>query len=248
MVEQAMKRAVLYLVLGGLGITVRLPQDARAQDLQIHYDWRHTVDPRNNPANFPSLTFKGFKSLEFGSFLLKLEADLNGSRRNLSKVYLELSQTLRFWKPPVFLHLGYTGGLGLSDGGAGGYYLDNAYLIGAAHPFQWQRSWGSAYLAYKFTNLPQPSHDPQVSLYWGKAGQRWAFAATGVFWTQDRNRGDAWTATLSGKRCSLLVENEIWYAAVTHLSLGSEIRLSTNVYATDGRLLVYPTVGIRYLF
>jgi hypothetical protein len=32
------------------------------------------------------------------------------------------------------------------------------------------------------------------------------------------------------------------------ISVGSEIRISRNVYATDGRLLVYPTVGVRYRF
>jgi hypothetical protein len=81
---------------------------------------RHTVDSRNNPRNFPALTFKSFKGLEFGSFLLKMEVNLDGSRNNASKIYTEVSQTLRFWKPSLFLHLEYTGGLGLSSGGTGG--------------------------------------------------------------------------------------------------------------------------------
>ena len=69
-----------------------------------------------------------------------------------------------------------------------------------------------------------------------------------MFWTQNRNRGDELTATLTGKEGAFLVENEIWWHAFGLVSVGSEVRLSRNVYAPDGRLLVYPTVGVRYLF
>jgi len=229
------------------GSAMRAASPAGAQDLQLHYDWRHTVDPRINPRNFPSLIFKSFKALGFGAFLLKMEGDFDGSRHNLSKVYFEVSQTVKFWKPPIFVHVEYTGGLGVLDGGNGGYYLDNAYLVGVAHPFPWQGSWGNGYVAYKRTNTIRPSHDPQLSLYWGKAfGNRWAFASTGVCWTQNRNHGDAFTANLRGKRFAFLVENEVWYRLVAPLSVGSEIRVSRNVYAADARLLVYPTIGVRY--
>src|SRR5262245_158035 len=221
----------------------------RAQDLQLHYDLRHSVDSRTNPRNFPSLTFKTFKSLGFGSFLLKLEGNFDGSRRNLSKVYFEITQTLRFWKPSIFLHMEYTGGLGVFNGGNGGYYLENAYLIGAARPFQWQGSWGSVYVAYRRTNFVRPSHDPQASLYWGKPfGNRWAFASTGVLWTQNRNHGDTFTADQTGKQFAFLVENEVWFRTVALLSVGSELRISRNVYTADARLLIYPTVGVRYAF
>ena len=74
------------------------------------------------------------------------------------------------------------------------------------------------------------------------------FASTGVFWTQNRNQGDDFTRSLSGKRDAFLIENEFWWRAVGLVSVGSEVRVSRNVYATDGRLLVYPTLGVRYLF
>lgn len=243
-----MRKQSVYLLVSSAVICAG-GRVARAQELQLHYDWRHAVDPRDNPSNFPSLGFKIYKGLDFGSFLLKMEGDLNGTRNNLSKVYVEVSQGLRFWKPSFYLHVEYTGGLGLFDGGNGGYYLENAYLLGAAHPFPWQGSWGSVFVAYKYTNFRHPSHDPELSLYWGKVFQgRWAFASTTVAWTQDRNHGDAMTANVSGKRFAALIENELWYNALSHLSCGSLIRVSYNVYATDGRLLLYPTVGIRYFF
>jgi hypothetical protein len=243
-----MDRRTLCLLLIGCAAALNA-RVADAQDLQLHYDWRHTVDPRNNPRDFPALTFKSFKTLGFGSFLLKLEANLDGTQHNVSEGYMEVTQTLRFWKAPVYAHLEYTGGLGVFDGAAGGYYLDNAYLMGAAYPFQWQGGWGNASLAYKHTNFPRASHDPQASLYWGRGfRQRWAFSSTAVAWTQNRNHGDDFTASLTGKHESFLIENELWWRAAGLVSVGSEVRVSRNVFATDGRLLVYPTLGLRYQF
>jgi len=240
-------RLLALLLLGGAAtMTTRT---AQAQDLQLHYDWRHTVDPRNNARDFPALTFKTFKALEFGSFLLKLEANLDGAQHNVSQGYLEVSQTVRFWKAPVYVLGEYSGGLGLFDGGGGGFYIANAYHLGVAYPFQLHGGWASAAVAYKHTNFSRASHDPQATLYWGRPlGRRWAFASTGVFWTQNRNHGDEFTASLSGKEGAFLVENEIWWRAIGLVSVGSEVRVSRNVYAADGRLLVYPTLGMRYLF
>ena len=69
-----------------------------------------------------------------------------------------------------------------------------------------------------------------------------------MLWTQNQNHGDDFTAGLTGKRASFLVENEMWWRAVGPMSVGSEVRISRNVYAADGRVLVYPTLGVRYLF
>jgi hypothetical protein len=240
-------RTSLALLLGCIA-TFRVSR-AGAQDLQLHYDLRHSVDPRNNARDFPSLTFKSFKAMGFGSFLFKLEADLDGAQHNVSKGYLEVTQTLRFWKMPVYAMAEYAGGLGLFDGGSGGYHIANAYSIGAAYPFQWKGAWSSVSLAYKHSNLPRASHDPQVTVYWGRSfPARLSLASTTVLWTQNQNHGDDFTANLTGKRASFLVENEAWWRAFGLVSVGSEIRVSRNAYATDGRVVVYPTVGVRYLF
>src|ERR1700736_6629708 len=125
LVETQKWRYLLRLLLPtSMLFAITAAPPAKAQEVQLHYDWRHSVDPRNNARNFPALTFKDFKSMEFGSFLIKVEADFNGSRNNvskfyseisqtlkfwdISKVYSEISQTLKFWDPSVFLHLEYT--------------------------------------------------------------------------------------------------------------------------------------------
>jgi hypothetical protein len=78
-----------------------------AQNLQLHYDLRHTVDPAVNLHNYPTLYFEYFKPardsgqafIKPGSFLLKTEADLLGSGDNMGKFYLQVSQSFRCWKP-----------------------------------------------------------------------------------------------------------------------------------------------------
>jgi len=240
---------LLLITLAGAAAVTATASVAHGQDLQLHYDLRHSVDPANNARDFPSIVFKSFKALPYGSFLLKLEANLDGEHRNVSKGYFEVSQTLRFWKAPVYAYGEFTGGLGLFDHASGGYYIANSYSLGAAYPFQWNGGWASIALAYRYSNFSRPSHDPQATLYWGRPlGARWSFASTGVFWTQNQNQGDDFTQSLTGKRGALLIENELWWRASGPISVGSEIRVSRNVFTADGRLLVYPTLGARYLF
>ena len=58
--------------------------------------------------------FEGIWDSTFG--LLKLEADLDGTRHNVSKGYMEISQTVRWWNAPVYVLGEYSGGLGLFEG------------------------------------------------------------------------------------------------------------------------------------
>ena len=99
-----------------------------------------------------------------------------------------------------------------------------------AYPFKWNGSWASASLAYKHTNFSRASHDPQATLYWGRpVGKRWAVASTGVFWTQNRNHGDDFTASLRGKEGAFLVDTE-----KTFLAQGDLTKLfSDHVHPND---------------
>jgi hypothetical protein len=42
-----------------------------AQNLQLHYDLRHTVDPDQNPHNFPALYYEYFKARDSGHAFIK---------------------------------------------------------------------------------------------------------------------------------------------------------------------------------
>ena len=141
---------------------------ARAQQLQFHYDFRHSIDPAHNSRNFPSLTFEYFKESDTtGAFLLKMQVDFNGEKNSAGKTFLQVSKNLRFWKPKVSLSLNYSGGLGVAPP-AYGYYITNAFALGPAYPLQWQGMWLNFGLLYRYNAFPKGSHDAQLNCYFWK--------------------------------------------------------------------------------
>jgi hypothetical protein len=156
-------KLVLFSVFIAFSVT------AFSQNLQMHYDFRHTIDPRSNAGNYPSFSFEYFKNIDTvgtGSFLMKLQADLNGKNNNTGQVYTQLSKTHRFWKPKIYLSLNYSGGLGVTPSSFG-YYLSNSYGMGISCPFQWHGAWVAASLILRYTAFDRPSYDPQLTLYFG---------------------------------------------------------------------------------
>src|ERR1700712_1489590 len=86
------------------------PMLANAQSLQLHYDLRHTIDPKHNPQNLPTLFFEYFKTqtdtssfIKPGSFLFKVETDMLGDKNNIGKAYIQATQTFSFWNPKIFI-------------------------------------------------------------------------------------------------------------------------------------------------
>ena len=117
-----------------------------SQNIQLHYDLRHSVDPKLNPKNFPAFSFEYFKNidtLDHGSFLLKVDSRLDGKKSNVGQVFTQMSQSVKFWRPKIYLSVTYSGGLGVTTNNFG-YYISNSYGIGPACTFQWDGAWISA--------------------------------------------------------------------------------------------------------
>jgi len=186
---------------------------------------------------------------EYGSFLLKVEFDFKGKNNNIGNLYTQISQTLKFWVFPVYLHLEYAGGLGYGGEAYTGYYINNAFLLGAAYSFQWKNGWVSTYLAYKYNNFDKPSHDAQYSFWWGKNifNDKFSISSNFVIWTENKNRGDDLTANLKGKEILFYVEQKVWYNLNQQFSVGSKIKLFYNIFSYSS-FLIYPTVAIKYNF
>lgn len=232
-----------------LALALTTSSPVAGQTIQLGYDLRHSADPAHNERDFVTASFEYFKSLSYGSALMKVDADLSARNGNLGKLYTQLSHSLRFWRPPVLLHLEYAGGLGLIDDTRNAYHITNTYSIGAAYPFRIAGNWASTFLAYRFTNFDTPSHDPIYSFWWGRdLGQRVGVTAYFVLWTINRNRGDEWTADLTGKKLSGIGEPQVWLNLNRQFAVGSEVRLYYQVFDYDERLQVYPTVALKYQF
>lgn len=199
-----------------------------AQELQFHYDPRHTLDPSHNAHNYPSLFFQFFKnqdsgrslkktldhsekrvtfsrrhvfriSLKPGSFLLQAKADFQGASHNVSQAYLQISQSFRCWKPRIFLSFQYSGGLGVTEPKQYSYYINNAFSLGLSYPFQWKGAWLSAVLDYKYIPYTKPTHDPLFTLYWWSGYFHYKVEFSGDFSTWTENK-DHGDAYTAGQR------------------------------------------------
>ena len=221
-----------------------------SQNVQLHYDFRHTIDPELHPENFPSISFEYYHQFDsIGSFLFKVQSDLNGNSGNMGQTFLQLSQTIKFWKPEVYLSGNFNGGLGIAYDNFG-YYISNGYGLGIAHPFVWRGAIFTLNTQYRYTAFAKPSHDIQVTFYvWkGLLNYRLVIAGGIVSWTQNRNQGTAYTSHLSGKKFVFFGDPQAWFRLWTGFSLGTRINLYYNIYGKENELKIYPTLGVQYKF
>ena len=226
-----------------------LSQGVRGQNLQLHYDLRHSVDPKNTVKNFPFLYFEYWKGRDSGSFLLKMQADLFGERGNMGQFYMQVSQTFRWWKPKVYLQVQYSGGLGISEPGKYPYVITNSFAIGGARPFQGgSHAFYNFYACYKLSGFSKPSHDPLAAFYWLLFSKNYKINFSGniVTWTENKNHGDDFTANESGKRFFVFADPQIWFTVYKGLSLGSRCTVNYHVLSADNAVKIYPSVGVRY--
>lgn len=234
-----------------LFILIALPLAIKAQTLQLHYDPRHSIDPKRNSMNFPTIYFEYFKSKDTtGSFFMKMESDLNGADHNIGKFYTQISQSFKFWHPKIYAQLQYSGGVGIAEPGSYAFYITNAFSLGAVYPFQWQGAWFSTSLSYTYNAFKKPSHDLLYSLYWGRGFWNYKFEFSGdiELYTLNRNLGDAYTANLSGKQLALFAEPQVWFKVHNGFSLGSKVNMYYHVLTAENLLLVYPTLAARFKF
>ena len=230
---------------------------AYGQNLQLHYDMRHTVYPANNPKNFPALYFEYFKTqdsgkafIKPGSFLFKMEADLQGDAGNIGKVYMQAAQTLRLWQPKIYLHMSYSGGLGVTDPKQYSYYITNTFLTGAQYNFKFAGAWLATVLDYKYVPYQKPSNDIMYTLYWWKGYYNYKLEFAGDFsvWTENKNHGDDITRTLRGKRFFFFAEPQAWYNINKTFAAGFKVNMYYHVNTNNNVLQAYPTMAIKYKF
>jgi hypothetical protein len=228
--------------------------NVNAQQLQLHYDVRHAINPARNTKNYPTFYFEYFKSIDSsktfikpGDFLLKLQADFVGDQTNISKYYMQVSQEVRFWKPKVFINLQYSGGLGITTPRQYSYYILNTYYVGVAYPFKIGSAYLKAVLNYKYVPYAKPSNDFLYTMYFYKGlfNYKAEFAGSFSLWTENKNHGDDYTKDMHGKRFSFFAEPQFWYKLNGGLYIGTKVNTFYHVNTTDNILELYPTAAVK---
>lgn len=210
---------------------------------------RHSTYPKLYSRNYPAISFEYFKLLDSsrGSFLAKVQFDLNGSKSNMGQSFIQLSQTLRFWRPKVELAMTYTGGVGTTPDSFG-FYINNSLGIGAAYPFQWRGAFFSSILIFRYNAFERPSYDPQLTFYAGKGyfGYKLFVSVSFTFWTQNNDMGIDATKELSGKGFKFFGDPQIWVKVIGAFSLGSRVYIYHNILNRETQF--FPTLGAKYQF
>jgi hypothetical protein len=227
---------------------------AQAQTLQLHYDLRHTLDPKNNDKNYPTLYFEYLKTLDSGkyfikpgSFFLKLQADLNGDRHNMGNYFMQVSQEVKFWRPKVFINLQYGGGLGVTNPKQYSYYIANTFSVGISRPFKIGSAFFSSILSYRFTPYTKPSNDIGYTMYFYKGLWNYKAEISGSFtaWTENKNHGDVLTDKSKGKSLHFFAEPQFWYNMNKTVAFGTKVNAYRHVLTIDNTVQLYPTLAIR---
>jgi hypothetical protein len=237
-----------------------LPLSVLSQQLQLHYDLRHMVDPGHTKKNFPAFYFEYFRSskpdsvyglIKPGSFLLKMQSEFSGEKNNAGQFYMQISQALRLWKPKIFMQLQYNGGLGIAEPGSYGYYLTNAFSVGPSYSFQWKnKAFFNVYGSYKYTAFKKTSHDIISAFFWLRFFSNYTISFTGniVVWTENRNHGDAFTIMKAGKKFLVFSDPQIWFSIYKGLAAGSRVTIYYHTLSEDNRFQAYPSAALRYQF
>lgn len=239
-----MKPLFILLIIIGL-------QPASAQEIQLHYDFRHSVSPRKNPKNYPLLVFKYFKEIDTvgtGSFLFEVQSHLSGKKTYIGQAFIQASQSLKFWKPKIYLYANFSGGLGVADPDFG-YFISNSYGLGVSVPLVFKKSWYSFSLMYRYSDLVKPSHDVQSNIYIGGGlmNYRLMYGCTLVAWATNKNNGLAENAHKKGKRLAFFADPQIWYGIGKGFSVGSRVSLFYHINNESG-IQAFPTAGIKRTF
>lgn len=216
---------------------------AHAQNIQLHYDPRYTFC-NIGERNFLTSTVEMFKPDRWGSTFFFVDLDYNGDK-GIGGAYWEIARDLKFWQPPVAIHVEYNGGL------TEGYTFGNAFLLGAA--YSWNNSDFNKGLSFSFNykyiqkTIDAQPHSFQVTAVWYLHFAKEVLSFTGFadFW-REKSSFDTHFIFLAEPQIWLNLNKMRGVADDFNLSLGTEIKLRHN-FEWKG-FYVIPTLALKWTF
>ena len=215
----------------------------RAQNLQLHFDPRHTFYGSDVPTasqNYLTATFEMFKPDQWGSTFMFVDFDLNNSKKNIGLVYAEIAREFKIGDFPLMPHLEFNGGLG------NGFSIPSSYMAGFGYPFQLGNFFMSTYVAYKLNAFQEVSNDAQWTVTWNAtvADGKLSLAGFLDLWSENKDR----TGAESGKKLIMLSEPQLWYNFTPNFALGTEVELSYNFVVGPNHFYAIPTLATKWNF
>lgn len=214
-------------------IFILIATTGAAQNLQLHYDFRHD-------RKYVTSTLEMFKTDKLGSTFWFVDMDYASGDPNKS-VSLSYWEIARYFTLPIG-NRSFSATIQYNDGNAVWGPLHSVWLAGA--------SWfvpvanGNVSVDCLFRRMDvSDAPDFQATLVWFFPLLNEKFQFTGFL--------DCWTQDLAGaKKIIWLTEPQIWYQFSPNFAVGAEVEISKNflydLYLT--KIKIFPTVGIKWIF
>lgn len=234
-------RTAFFLIIFLLTISV-----INSQNIQLHFDPRHTLNTDIFDRNYLTLTFEIDKADKWGFTYGYVDLDLNQSKGNIGLTYLEISRDQKIGKLPFMAHIEYNGGVGKVQNF--GFSIPNAYLAGLSYMMKIKNVDINTYLTYKYHAFEKVSNDIQWTVRWNTSLCNNKLTISGFLdvWTENKYRFKQ-VEEKNKKKIIFLSEPQIWYNVTDNLSIGTEIETSNN-FIYDGECYVNPTIGLKWNF
>lgn len=222
-----------------------------SQNLQLHYDTRHSLyGNKVSQTDYLTATFEMFKPDKWGHTFMFADIDLNFNKMNPGLAYAEIARAFKIKDFPIMPHIEYNGGLGLVKGTNGGFSIPSSYMAGAQYPFRLGEFNMGTYVVYKLNAFNKLSHDAQWTVTWNAtlANGKLSLAGFADLWSEDKQFTEGPDA--KGKKLVFLSEPQIWYNITEHVSIGSEIELSYNFVNKfyESKFYAIPTIATKWNF
>lgn len=215
--------------------------DSFAQNLQIHYDL-------GKDREYFTTTLEMFRPDEYGSTFFFVDMDYNrGGNNSVSLAYWEIARYINLpFAGKLSATVQYNDGMLHIKGTPIDVPLGHIWLGGFNHPINLGFvTLGQDFLLRK-DYLSKNSVDVQLTTTWFVPFFDGKLSFTGFLdiWSTkqavDINKDESKIVVLS--------EPQLWYSFDKHLSVGSELEISSNFIPGESDIQVMPTLGVKWNF
>jgi hypothetical protein len=216
---------------------------ARAQEIQLHYDFGEDRD-------YLTTTIEMFKPDAWGTTFFFVDFNYDGNDvEGVSESYFEFARAFYTDDLPVGLHLEYNGGQGRfnTPEGENAYPINDAWLVGPEMTWNAEDYSKGVTLQLLYKNIRGKNDDSfQITFVWYSHLMDKAFTFRGFadFWKEDND------FNFDGKQdadYTFLSEPQLWYNVTEKFAIGSEVEFGYNFAGVDG-WKVCPTAAVKYVF
>ncbi len=208
-----------------LGFLLLIAINSQGQNIQLMYD-------SGSQKEHLTATFEHFNIDEYGTNFYFIDAEFNGASGGVSLAYIKAMRTIKLFKSPFSVHLGFDGGLLHTDDFSA--HINNAYMIGGDYTLMSKDYSKTLSLKAMYKTIRGIDNSTfQLSSIWVLNYLNNKITVSGfVHYWQENSTNIVYS------------EPQFWYNATKHISLGGEVKLGYNF--NNSGLVFTPSVGIKW--